>query len=122
MIPETYSPVLLRRRAIKLEKETGKVYRSMYDLHPGFGAPLTTKMQVALSRPFVLLFREPICFLFAVYSSLVYGMLCKQRNPLLFNRRVDRKLMFRPPSSFLAARRYSCDRTRRLLRRLPPSL
>lgn len=79
MIPETYSPVLLRRRAIQLEKETGKVYRSMYDLHPGFAAPLTTKMQVALSRPFVLLFKEPICLLFAIYSAVVYGQLWKSR-------------------------------------------
>jgi hypothetical protein len=76
MIPETYSPVLLRRRATQLEKETGKIYRSMYDLHPGFAAPLTTKMQVALSRPFVLLFKEPICLLFAIYSAIVYGFLC----------------------------------------------
>ncbi|GAA5976464.1 hypothetical protein JCM10908_005509 [Rhodotorula pacifica] len=75
MIPETYSPVLLRRRAAALEKETGKVYRSMYDLHPSFAAPLTTKMRTALSRPFVLLFKEPICSLFAVYSAIVYGFL-----------------------------------------------
>ncbi|KWU44138.1 Benomyl/methotrexate resistance protein [Rhodotorula sp. JG-1b] len=73
--PETYAPVLLRRRAAALQKETGKVYRSMYDLHPMFAAPFAVKMKAALLRPFLLLIKEPICSLFALYTSAVYGML-----------------------------------------------
>ncbi|GAA5976462.1 hypothetical protein JCM10908_005508 [Rhodotorula pacifica] len=73
--PETYAPVLLRRRAAKLQAETGKVYRSMYDLHPMFAAPLPVKMKAALLRPFLLLIKEPICALFALYTACVYGML-----------------------------------------------
>ncbi|POY72513.1 hypothetical protein BMF94_4339 [Rhodotorula taiwanensis] len=73
--PETYSPVLLRRRAAKLEKETGKTYRSMYDLHPMFAAPFAVKMKAALIRPFLLLIKEPICLFFALYMSVVYGLL-----------------------------------------------
>lgn len=75
--PETYAPVLLRRRAAKLQAETGKVYRSMYDLHPMFAAPLSIKMKAALLRPFLLLIKEPICLLFALYMSVVYGFLCR---------------------------------------------
>lgn len=73
--PETYAPVLLRRRAAALQKETGKVYRSMYDLHPMFAAPFAVKMKAALLRPFLLLIKEPICSLFALYTACVYGML-----------------------------------------------
>ncbi|KAG0657635.1 hypothetical protein C6P46_006289 [Rhodotorula mucilaginosa] len=73
--PETYAPVLLRRRAAALQAETGKVYRSMYDLHPMFAAPFAVKMKAALLRPFLLLIKEPICSLFALYTAVVYGML-----------------------------------------------
>ncbi|GAA5862570.1 hypothetical protein JCM3774_001063 [Rhodotorula dairenensis] len=73
--PETYAPVLLRRRAAKLQADTGKVYRSMYDLHPMFAAPLPVKMKAALLRPFLLLIKEPICLLFALYCAVVYGFL-----------------------------------------------
>jgi len=35
LIPETYSPVLLRKRAAKLSKMTGKVYKSRADIVQG---------------------------------------------------------------------------------------
>ncbi|BGP30492.1 hypothetical protein JCM10296v2_002247 [Rhodotorula toruloides] len=73
--PETYAPVLLRKRAAKLSAETGKVYRSMYDLHPMFSAPFSEKMKAALLRPFVLLFKEMIILLFSIYAAFIYGIL-----------------------------------------------
>lgn len=73
--PETYAPVLLRRRAAKLSAADGKVYRSMYDLHPMFAAPFATKMKAALLRPFVLLFKEAIVLAFSIYAAFVYGIL-----------------------------------------------
>ncbi|GAA5932784.1 hypothetical protein JCM1841_006402 [Sporobolomyces salmonicolor] len=75
LTPETYAPVLLRRRAAKLQKENGQVYRSMYDLHPMFSAPFTEKMKTALHRPFVLLFKEMIVLLFSLYAAVIYGIL-----------------------------------------------
>ncbi|KAL2201253.1 major facilitator superfamily domain-containing protein [Corynascus similis CBS 632.67] len=72
-VPETYAPVLLRRRAAKLSKMTGKVYTSKMDLHV-----TTTRAQqvkTTLIRPWVLLFREPIVFLTAIYMAIVYGTL-----------------------------------------------
>ncbi|BGP14481.1 hypothetical protein JCM10213_004603 [Rhodosporidiobolus nylandii] len=75
MIPETYAPVLLRRRAAKLSAETGMVYRSMFDLHPAFAAPLSEKLKAALVRPFYLLFKETIVLLFSIYAAFIYGAL-----------------------------------------------
>lgn len=69
--PETYAPVLLRRKANKLQKETGKVFRSQFDLHPMFAAPLATKMKTAIARPFVLLFKEMIVLLMSLYAAFI---------------------------------------------------
>jgi multidrug resistance protein len=73
-IPETYSPVILRRRAEKLSKMTGKVYKSKIELDRG---PRTVKQEftVALSRPWILLFQEPIVLLLSVYMAIIYGTL-----------------------------------------------
>ncbi|KAK1691558.1 major facilitator superfamily transporter [Colletotrichum godetiae] len=73
-VPETYAPVLLRRRAEKLAKITGKNYISKYEAH----APRKTVAQqfkVALSRPWILLFKEPIVLLTSIYMAIVYGTL-----------------------------------------------
>lgn len=65
-VPETYAPVLLRRRADKLSKISGKVYRSKLDIDQG-RPTLKEAFGVALSRPWILLFREPIVFLLSLY-------------------------------------------------------
>lgn len=52
------------------------MHRSMYDLHPMFSAPFAVKMKAALLRPFLLLIKEPICLLFALYCAVIYGTLC----------------------------------------------
>ena len=61
--PETYAPVLLNRRAALLSKVTGKVYRYK-------GAPKKVEpkqlFKNALSKPWALLFREPIVFLLSL--------------------------------------------------------
>lgn len=74
LLPETYAPVLLRRRAAKLSELTGKIYRSKLDIERG-PVPLGRTLKKALSRPWVLLFREPIVFLLSVYMSIIYGTL-----------------------------------------------
>ena len=73
LLPETYAPVLLRKRADRLSKRTGKVYRSMVDVEQGKKSA-SEVFKVALSRPWVLLFREPIVLLLSIYLSIVYGM------------------------------------------------
>jgi MFS family permease len=72
--PETYSPVLLRQRAKTLSKLTGKVYLSKLDIDQGRPVPKEA-MKTALSRPFILLFREPIVLLLSIYLAIIYGTL-----------------------------------------------
>jgi MFS family permease len=74
LLPETYAPVLLRRRAAKLSELTGHVYRSKIDIERG-PMPMSKTLKTALSRPWLLLFREPIVFLFSIYMSIIYGTL-----------------------------------------------
>lgn len=74
IVPETYAPVLLRRRAEKLSKLTGKVYRSKIDIDQG-RITLKESFKIALSRPWILLFREPIVFLLSLYMAIIYGTL-----------------------------------------------
>lgn len=74
LIPETYAPVLLRRRAERLTKLTGKTYYSRVDIDQG-RPNLKEAFRIALSRPWILLFREPIVFLLSLYMAIIYGTL-----------------------------------------------
>lgn len=74
IVPETYAPVLLRRRAAKLSKITGKVYKSKVEAEQG-RRTLKEAVSTALSRPWILLFREPIVLLLSIYMAIIYGTL-----------------------------------------------
>lgn len=74
LLPETYPPVLLRKRAAKLSKISGKVFKSKGDID----SPPTSlghAFKTALSRPWILLFREPIVLLLSIYMAIIYGTL-----------------------------------------------
>jgi MFS family permease len=73
-IPETYTPVILRRRAAKLSKITGKVHKSKMEIEHG-KKTIGQEFKTALSRPWVLLFREPIVLLLSIYMAIIYGTL-----------------------------------------------
>ena len=73
-VPETYAPVLLRQRAEKLTKLTGKLYVSKIDIDQG-RPELGKLLKVSLSRPWILLFMEPIVLLLSIYLAIVYGTL-----------------------------------------------
>ncbi|ATY65408.1 Major facilitator superfamily general substrate transporter [Cordyceps militaris] len=83
--PETYAPVLLRKRAVKLSKQTGKVYVSKFDAH---AAPRTAAAQFKLSitRPWILLVKEPIVLLTSIYIAIIYGTLymCFAAFPIVY--------------------------------------
>ena len=72
-VPETYHPVLLRHKAIKLRAETGD---------EKWHAPIE-KLQRSISqtiirscyRPFILLAREPMCLNLCLYSAILLGVL-----------------------------------------------
>ncbi|GAO13646.1 uncharacterized protein UV8b_01730 [Ustilaginoidea virens] len=74
LVPETYAPVLLRKRAARLSQLTGKHYVSKID-HDRGRVTLAESFKTALSRPWVLLFREPIVLLLSVYMAIIYGTL-----------------------------------------------
>ena len=74
VVPETYAPVLLRKRAERLSKIKGKVYMSKLDIQRGV---VSTKdaFGAALLRPWILLGAEPIVLLLSIYMAIVYGTL-----------------------------------------------
>lgn len=73
-IPETYAPVLLKKRAAKLSQMTGKTYLSQAEIRQG---PVSLKeaLSTSLSRPWILLFKEPIVLLLTIYLGVIYGTL-----------------------------------------------
>ncbi|EFI28428.1 hypothetical protein CC1G_13962 [Coprinopsis cinerea okayama7 len=70
-----YAPVLLRRRAQKLHRASGRTvhFVSLHDRNQS--KSLSQVMRRNLSRPFVFIATEPIVLLVAIYSSIVYGTL-----------------------------------------------
>ncbi|KAL1310505.1 hypothetical protein AAFC00_000790 [Neodothiora populina] len=83
MVKETYAPALLRKRAAQRRKETGDDrWFSRYDEKKEF-LPL---LKVNMSRPFVMVFTEPICIFWDVYIAIVYGVLylCFVAYPIVF--------------------------------------
>jgi multidrug resistance protein len=74
IVPETYSPVLLRKRAEALSKKTGKVYESRLDIDRG-KVTAGDAFKTALSRPWILLFKEPIVLILSIYMAIIYGTL-----------------------------------------------
>ena len=74
-IPETYTPVLLQKRAAALQAaHPGKVYRSKMEVKSSRPS-LSQAFKTALSRPWILLFREPIVLFLSIYMAIIYGTL-----------------------------------------------
>ena len=72
-VPETYAPTILARRAAKLRKQNRGV---SYTIEQGARRiPLIQRLRVAMVRPFLLLFREPIVFFLSIYMSILYGLM-----------------------------------------------
>ena len=67
-ISETYAPVLPKTRAAAMSKKTIKVYKSTIERSRGKQS-LGRSFKIALSRPWVLLFREPIVLLLSIHPS-----------------------------------------------------
>ncbi|OOF98689.1 hypothetical protein ASPCADRAFT_42278 [Aspergillus carbonarius ITEM 5010] len=82
-IPETYAPVILRKRAASIRKETSDPkWWTQYDS----AEDLSKQLKIGLSRPFVMLFTEPICIFWDIYVAIVYGglYLCFVAYPIAF--------------------------------------
>ncbi|CAK3954354.1 MFS general substrate transporter [Lecanosticta acicola] len=84
-LPETYPPVILRKRAEKLSQMTGKVYKTQGEIRQG-ATNVAELFKTSLSRPWILLFKEPIVFLLSIYMAIIYGTLymCFSAFPIVF--------------------------------------
>ncbi|WWC90732.1 uncharacterized protein L201_005669 [Kwoniella dendrophila CBS 6074] len=83
-LPETYSPYLLRKRADRLSKYTGKIYRCEQDVKKPLNKLKLFENQ--LKVPWILMFKEPIVLLMSLYLSVIYAILYMQFTsfPLIF--------------------------------------
>jgi MFS family permease len=73
-VPETYGPIILRKRAKMLTNMSGRAFRTVIDTEEK-SVPLISALKVALSRPWKLLLKEPIVLLLSIYLAIVYGTL-----------------------------------------------
>lgn len=73
VMPETYAPIMLRRKAARLNKEHNTdVYISKHDIDQ---VPFKQQLKTSLLRPFVLMFCEPIILFMSFYLSFIYSLL-----------------------------------------------
>lgn len=73
LVPETYAPVILKRRAKKLRKETGNpnIITEQEKVKLSFGDIVRTN----LVRPIKMILTEPVLDLMCMYIVLIYAML-----------------------------------------------
>lgn len=73
IMPETYAPILLRRKAARLNKENNTdVYISKHDIDQ---VPFKEQIKTSLMRPFILMVCEPIILFMSFYLSFIYSIL-----------------------------------------------
>ena len=73
ILPETYAPVLLQRKAKKIRFATKNwAVRATFDESPIDLKKIVTQY---LGRPFVMLALEPILLLITLYMSFIYGII-----------------------------------------------
>ncbi|KAG9517088.1 synaptic vesicle transporter, partial [Aureobasidium melanogenum] len=87
-IPETYAPVLLRKRAESLRMLTSRAFVPAVDIPIQKDSSRSkASYMTMLSRPFVLAFHEPIVSLLALYQAIVFGTvyLTFAAFPIVFN-------------------------------------
>lgn len=73
LIPETYAPVILKRRAAKLRKETGNA--KIMTEQEANGLSLKEIIVTCLYRPIMFAITEPVLDLMCFYVCLIYSLL-----------------------------------------------
>ncbi|KAI9034811.1 MFS transporter [Aspergillus affinis] len=71
LLRETFSPILLQRKAARLRRETGN--SELQARGKTHQLPLVQKLRRALRRPMVLLATSPILIIASFYLAFVYG-------------------------------------------------
>ena len=72
-VPETHEPLLLRRKADRLRRETKDW--SLHSKSEEVGLDMKTVANKYLLKPIIMIIYEPILVILTVYMSLVYGIL-----------------------------------------------
>ena len=73
IVPETYTPVVLRRKAIQLRKSTGEQeWRAPIEIMDRSIAQTVIR---SCYRPFLLLTLEPMCLNLCLFAALLLGIL-----------------------------------------------
>lgn len=71
--PETYAPILLKKKAARLRKEhNSNAYRAAHEMNR---VPFSETLKIALTRPFIFMFRETIVLCMSIYLSFIYSLL-----------------------------------------------
>ncbi|EXJ82004.1 hypothetical protein A1O1_08072 [Capronia coronata CBS 617.96] len=73
LVPETYAPVILKRRAKKLRKETGDP--NIITEQEKVKLTLKEIIRTSLIRPITMILTEPVLDLMCMYIVLIYAML-----------------------------------------------
>lgn len=85
LVAETYAPVLMRKKADKLRKDTGDGrYRSTFCYKDGEG-DFWTLIKTNLERPLIMLFTEPLWYVDGVYSIIYTILLTKKMRWIAFS-------------------------------------
>ncbi|KAH8881874.1 MFS general substrate transporter [Thozetella sp. PMI_491] len=71
-IPESFAPILLKRRATALSRETGNLYISILS-HNTVEKTASGLFWTGLARPWAFLVLEPICLILSIYIAIVYA-------------------------------------------------
>ncbi|KAJ6160684.1 hypothetical protein N7470_004080 [Penicillium chermesinum] len=73
LVPETYAPIILKRRAAKLRKETGNP--NIITEQEQYKLTLREIVRTSLIRPITMILTEPVLDLMCMYIVLIYSML-----------------------------------------------
>ncbi|KAJ8690033.1 hypothetical protein PTI98_012879 [Pleurotus ostreatus] len=86
LLPETYAPVLLQKRARRLRKADPEKNHAIYAEHERSDWSFKGVLHRTLFRPFKMLAMEPILLLVTFYVSIVYAILYAlfQAFPIIF--------------------------------------
>jgi hypothetical protein len=90
ILPETFAPVILQKKARRLRKVDPVANAKVFAEHEKQDWSFRGIIHRTLFRPFQMLVMEPILVLITVYLSLVYGVLyARESNLLLFASHFD---------------------------------
>ena len=70
-VPETYHPVLIRRKSQRLRKETSRPYYAPIER---MDKTVTTTVLHSMTRPFQLLLLDPMCLCLCLYTAVIIGI------------------------------------------------